>query len=210
MGVGKPEDLVESVRRGIDMFDCVMPTRNARNGHLFVTEGVVKIRNAKHRNDTSPLDENCDCYTCKNYSRSYLHHLDKCNEILGARLNTIHNLRYYQRVMQGLRDSNAYAQSAGAPQGGGMEMIIMLAVFGLIFYFLLYRPQAKRVKEHKNLVSSLSKGDEVLTQGGLVGKITKVSEEKDFIEVALNDSNNIVVQKSSVTAVLPKGTMKSL
>ncbi len=108
--------------------------------------------------------------------------------------------------------SNAYAQSAGAPQGGGigMEMIIMLAVFGLIFYFLLYRPQAKRVKEHKNLVSSLSKGDEVLTQGGLVGKITKVSEEKDFIEVALNDSNNIVVQKSSVTAVLPKGTMKSL
>ncbi|OLF77307.1 preprotein translocase subunit YajC [Alteromonas sp. W12] len=106
--------------------------------------------------------------------------------------------------------SNAYAQSAGAPQSGGMEMIIMLAVFGLIFYFLLYRPQAKRVKEHKNLVSSLSKGDEVLTQGGLVGKITKVSEEKDFIEVALNDSNNIVVQKSSVTAVLPKGTMKSL
>ena len=80
----------------------------------------------------------------------------------------------------------------------------------MIFYFLLYRPQAKRVKEHKNLVSSLSKGDEVLTQGGLVGKITKVSEEKDFIEVALNDANNIVVQKSSVTAVLPKGTMKSL
>jgi len=104
--------------------------------------------------------------------------------------------------------SNAYAQSAGAPQGGGMEMIIMLAVFGLIFYFLLYRPQAKRVKEHKYLVSSLSKGVEVLTQGGLVGTITKVSEEKDFIEVALNDSNNIVVKKSSVTAVLPKGTMK--
>ena len=106
--------------------------------------------------------------------------------------------------------SNAYAQSAGAPQGGGMEMIIMLAVFGLIFYFLLYRPQAKRVKEHKNLVSSLSKGDAVLTQGGVVGKLTKVSAEKAFIEVALNDSNNIVVQKSSVTAVLPKGTMKSL
>ena len=107
--------------------------------------------------------------------------------------------------------SNAYAQSAGgASQGGGMEMIIMLAVFGLIFYFLLYRPQAKRVKEHKNLVSSLGKGDEVLTQGGLVGKITKVSDDKDFIEMALNEANNIVVQKSSVTAVLPKGTMKSL
>jgi len=106
--------------------------------------------------------------------------------------------------------SNAYAQSAGGQQGGGLEMLIMLAVFGLIFYFLLYRPQAKRVKEHKNLVSSLSKGDEVLTQGGLVGKITKVSDDKDFIEVSLNESNNIVVQKASVTAVLPKGTMKSL
>ncbi|WP_298715605.1 tRNA guanosine(34) transglycosylase Tgt [uncultured Oceanisphaera sp.] len=103
MGVGKPEDLVEGVRRGIDMFDCVMPTRNARNGHLFTTEGVVKIRNAKHKTDTGPLDTDCDCYTCKNYSRSYLHHLDKCNEILGARLNTIHNLRFYQRVMEGLR-----------------------------------------------------------------------------------------------------------
>ena len=107
MGVGKPEDIVEAVRRGIDMFDCVMPTRNARNGHLFVTDGVVKIRNAKHKTDIGPLDEKCDCYTCKNYSRSYLHHLDKCNEILGARLNTIHNLRYYQRVMQGLREAIA-------------------------------------------------------------------------------------------------------
>ncbi|MGL5291953.1 MAG: tRNA guanosine(34) transglycosylase Tgt [Vibrionaceae bacterium] len=103
MGVGKPEDLVEGVRRGIDMFDCVMPTRNARNAHLFVTNGVIKIRNAKYKNDTSALDPECDCYTCKNYSKAYLYHLDKCNEILGARLNTIHNLRYYQRLMQGLR-----------------------------------------------------------------------------------------------------------
>ncbi|WP_018983063.1 preprotein translocase subunit YajC [Salinimonas chungwhensis] len=106
--------------------------------------------------------------------------------------------------------SNAYAQAAGGQQGGGFEMLIMLGVFGLIFYFLLYRPQAKRVKEHKALVASLSKGDEVLTQGGLVGRITKVSEEKDFIEIALNETNEIVVQKSSVTAVLPKGTMKAI
>ena len=107
--------------------------------------------------------------------------------------------------------SNAYAQSAGGqPQGGGFEMLIMLGVFGLIFYFLLYRPQAKRVKEHKNLVSSLGKGDEILTQGGLVGRITKVSEEKDFIEIALNDETNIVIQKTSVSAVLPNGTMKSI
>ncbi len=105
MGVGKPEDLVEGVRRGVDMFDCVMPTRNARNGHLFVTGGVVKIRNAKNKDDTTPLDPECDCYTCKHYSKAYLHHLDRCNEILGARLNTIHNLRYYQRLMQSLRNA---------------------------------------------------------------------------------------------------------
>lgn len=105
MGVGKPEDLVEGVRRGIDMFDCVMPTRNARNGHLFVSNGVVKIRNAKHRNDTTPLDPECDCYTCKHYTKAYLYHLDKCNEILGARLNTIHNLRYYQRLMAQIREA---------------------------------------------------------------------------------------------------------
>jgi len=105
MGVGKPEDLVEGVRRGVDMFDCVMPTRNARNGHLFTTFEIVKIRNAKHKTDTGPLDSECDCYTCKNYTRAYLYHLDKCGEILGARLNTIHNLRFYQRIMQELRDA---------------------------------------------------------------------------------------------------------
>ncbi len=105
MGVGKPQDLVEGVYRGVDMFDCVMPTRNARNGHLFTSEGVVKIRNAKHRHDTGPLDPKCDCYTCQNFSRSYLHHLDKCGEILGAQLNTIHNLRYYQRLMQDIREA---------------------------------------------------------------------------------------------------------
>ncbi|HET8817324.1 MAG TPA: tRNA guanosine(34) transglycosylase Tgt [Pseudidiomarina sp.] len=107
MGVGKPEDLVEAVRRGVDMFDCVMPTRNARNGHLFVSTGVVKIRNAVHRTDTGPLDPECDCYTCKNYSRAYLHHLDRSNEMLGGRLNTIHNLHYYQKVMRDLREAIA-------------------------------------------------------------------------------------------------------
>ncbi|MDX1552397.1 MAG: tRNA guanosine(34) transglycosylase Tgt [Marinobacter sp.] len=103
MGVGRPEDLVEAVRRGVDMFDCVMPTRNARNGYLFTSTGIVKIRNARHRHDTAPLDDQCDCYTCENFSRSYLHHLDKCGEMLGSQLNTIHNLRYYQNVMAGLR-----------------------------------------------------------------------------------------------------------
>ena len=106
--------------------------------------------------------------------------------------------------------SNAYAQDAGGAAGGGFEMLIMLGVFGLIFYFMLYRPQANRVKEHKNLVTALSKGDEVLTQGGMVGKIVKVSDEKDFIEIGLNDTTNIVIQKSAVSAILPKGTMKAI
>lgn len=103
MGVGTPQDLVDAVRRGIDMFDCVMPTRNARNGHLFTSKGVIKIRNSEFKTDTSPLDPECDCYTCQHFSKSYLHHLDRCKEILGARLNTIHNLRYYQRLMSELR-----------------------------------------------------------------------------------------------------------
>jgi queuine tRNA-ribosyltransferase len=107
MGVGKPEDLVEAVRRGIDMFDCVMPTRNARNGFLFSRQGVVKLRNAKHKISLDPIDKECSCYTCQNYTLSYLHHLDKCREIQGARLNTIHNLHYYQDVMRGMRDAIA-------------------------------------------------------------------------------------------------------
>ncbi|WP_416398365.1 tRNA guanosine(34) transglycosylase Tgt [Allohahella sp. A8] len=103
MGVGKPEDIVEAVCRGVDMFDCVMPTRNARNGHLFTDAGVVKIRNSRYRSDDRPLDPNCDCHTCRHFSRAYLHHLDRCGEILGSQLNTIHNLRHYQRLMDGLR-----------------------------------------------------------------------------------------------------------
>ena len=103
MGVGTPLDIVEAVSRGVDMFDCVMPTRNARNGHLFTSEGVIRIRNAAHRHDTGPLDPVCDCYTCKNYSRAYLHHLQRCGEILSARLNTIHNLHYYLNLMAQIR-----------------------------------------------------------------------------------------------------------
>jgi len=103
MGVGTPEDIVEAVGLGIDMFDCVLPTRNARNGHLFTHFGDLRIRNACFRDDPRPIDEECGCYTCRNYSRAYLRHLDKCGEILGARLNTIHNLYYYQDLMRGIR-----------------------------------------------------------------------------------------------------------
>jgi len=103
MGVGRPEDIIEAVRRGIDMFDCVMPTRHARNAHLFTRGGAINIRNAAHHVDTGPIEAGCGCYTCRNYSRSYLRHLDKCGEILGAHLNTIHNLYFYQRLMGEIR-----------------------------------------------------------------------------------------------------------
>jgi queuine tRNA-ribosyltransferase len=103
MGVGRPEDILEAVRRGVDMFDCVMPTRHARNAHLFTRSGVINIRNAAHQRDTRPIEEGCGCYTCSHYSRSYLRHLDKCGEILGAHLNTVHNLYFYQRLMAEIR-----------------------------------------------------------------------------------------------------------
>ena len=103
MGMGTPEDLIEAVQAGIDLFDCVLPTRNARNGWLFTRYGDLKIRNARHRDDTSPLDEQCTCYTCRHFTRAYLYHLQKANEILGARLNTLHNLHYYQELMRTLR-----------------------------------------------------------------------------------------------------------
>ena len=112
MGVGFPEDIVAAVLRGIDLFDCVIPTRHARNGHLFTSAGVVNIRNSVHMEDLTPLDPECDCYTCRNYSRAYLRHLDRCNEILGLRLNTIHNLHYYLRLMRMLREAIA---------GGGLQ-----------------------------------------------------------------------------------------
>jgi queuine tRNA-ribosyltransferase len=125
MGVGTPADLLEGVRRGVDMFDCVMPTRNARNGNLFTSRGGVKIRNARHKRSTLPLDEDCNCYTCSNFSRAYLHHLDKCNEILGSQLNTIHNLHFYQQHMAAIRAAieagrlDAYAEEFYAGQALG-------------------------------------------------------------------------------------------
>ena len=103
MGVGTPQDIVSAVAQGVDMFDCVMPTRNARNAYLFTSKGLLRLRNARYKDDTGPLDETCACYTCQHFSRAYLHHLDKCKEILGAQLNTIHNLHYYQQLMASLR-----------------------------------------------------------------------------------------------------------
>jgi queuine tRNA-ribosyltransferase len=133
MGVGRPVDLIEAVRRGIDLFDCVMPTRHARNGHLFTSFGVINIRNSAFARDTGPIDPACGCYTCRNYSRAYLRHLDRCKEILGARLNTLHNLHYYLQLMTELRAAietgglEAYArrffeahQHSGEPSDGPM------------------------------------------------------------------------------------------
>jgi queuine tRNA-ribosyltransferase len=103
MGVGLPTDILDAVRRGVDMFDCVIPTRHARNGYLFTDKGTLRIRNSRFRNDTRPLQEDCECYTCQNYSRAYLRHLDACGEMLGSRLQTIHNLHFYLRLMRGIR-----------------------------------------------------------------------------------------------------------
>ncbi|MCP3680795.1 MAG: tRNA guanosine(34) transglycosylase Tgt [Gammaproteobacteria bacterium] len=105
MGVGTPQDLIAAVARGMDMFDCVMPTRHARNGQLFTSQGVVRIRNSEHKTSTAALDANCDCYTCQNYSRAYLHHLDKCNEMLGKRLASLHNSHFYQQLMATIRQA---------------------------------------------------------------------------------------------------------
>jgi queuine tRNA-ribosyltransferase len=125
MGVGRPQDIVEAVRRGIDMFDCVMPTRHARNAHLFTRSGTLNIRNAAHQKDTNPIEPGCGCYTCRHFSRSYLRHLDKCGEILGSHLNTVHNLYFYQRLMAEIRTAveagrfEAYAAEFYALQAGG-------------------------------------------------------------------------------------------
>lgn len=113
MGVGTPEDVVRGVCAGVDMFDCVLPTRNARHGHLFTSTGVVRIRNARHRTDPGPIDESCACYACANFSRAYLHHLDRCGEILGAVLMTIHNISYYQALMAQLRGAIEAGTLAG-------------------------------------------------------------------------------------------------
>ena len=115
MGMGTPEDLIEAVGAGVDMFDCVLPTRNARNGWLFTRFGDIRIRNARYRDDTAPLDEKCGCHTCRHFSRAYLYHLQKTNEILGARLNTLHNLHYYQELMAALRlslEESSFPQTA--------------------------------------------------------------------------------------------------
>ncbi|HEY0766945.1 MAG TPA: tRNA guanosine(34) transglycosylase Tgt [Steroidobacteraceae bacterium] len=117
MGVGRPEDIVAAVLRGIDMFDCVMPTRHARNGHLFTSTGVMNIRNSVYQDDLTPVDAACDCYTCRNYTRAYLRHLDRCNEILGSRLNTIHNLHFYIGLMRSLRAAIAAGDLAAWARG---------------------------------------------------------------------------------------------
>ena len=282
MGVGKPEDLVAGVERGVDMFDCVMPTRNARNGHLFTARGDVRLKNARYRDDLGPVDPDCTCDTCRRFTRSYLYHLGKCNEILGARLNTVHNIHYYQTLMRGLRDaiadgrlaafvrefhepgaraapepdaarrpagrlrstgsagrrrgrepiapaggpcdnrpfsrtenptmsfliSDAHAQAAAAPPGGGLLTFLPLVLMLAVFYFLMIRPQQKRMKEHREMVGALKKGDEVVTNGGLGGTVTGVGDA--YLSVRVADQVEVKVQKTAVSALLPSGTLKQV
>ncbi len=247
------------------MFDCVLPTRNARNGWLFTRFGDVKIRNAQHRADTRPLDPTCGCYTCRNFTRAYLHHLQRVNEILGARLNTIHNLHYYLALAAELRDGDRRGPPAApgsrqfeadraphariigfqrrlapgrataplAPSSdsrrkpcrstssppptprpprmpGGSDLMTflpMIAIF-VVFYFLLIRPQQKKAKEAKAMLEALQKGDEVVTAGGLLGRISKLTDQYVTIEIAPN--TEITVQRQAVAQLLPKGTIKAL
>jgi preprotein translocase YajC subunit len=254
MGVGTPEDLVYAVGQGIDMFDCVMPTRNARNGWLFTRHGDVKIKNARHKADTRPLDESCGCYTCRNFSRAYLHHLHRTRRdsrrpaeyhpqsFLLPDLMAEMRFAIERRDFAGFRQrfsrdgrgragiipplfhalqlefpvliSNAYAQAAGAaadPTGGLMGMLPILLMF-VVLWFVMIRPQMKKAKEQQKMVSELAKGDEVVTQGGMTGRISKVGENYLSLEVAEGKDGPVVitVQKNAVGALLPKGTLKNL
>ena len=256
MGVGTPEDIVDAVLAGIDMFDCVLPTRNARNGWLFTRNGVIRLRNSRYRDDMAPVDEACACYTCRHFTRAYLHHLQRVNEILGARLNTLHNLHYYHELMAGLREAIACGPARrarggrkagpgasvlecalfgsgspslqapcfgeafhvditgfcpGSPRGGaGMDLIGLfpLILMFVMLYFLMIRPQTKRAKEQKAMLEALQKGDEVVTAGGTLGRVTKVGDNYVSVEIAPNVE--IQVQKPAVTTLLPKGTIKTL
>jgi queuine tRNA-ribosyltransferase len=185
MGVGTPEDIVHRSPAGIDMFDCVMPTRNARNGWLFTRHGDIKLKNARYRDDTAPIDASCECHTCTHYTRAYLHHLHRCNEMLG-------------------RAAQYAAQPAFLPVMGLLPIILMFVVL----WFLMIRPQMKRAKEHKVLIEALAKGDEVVTQGGMAGRITKVGDS--FLTIELAPNVEVAVQRQAVATVLPKGTLKAL
>ena len=257
------------------MFDCVMPTRHARNAHLFTRAGVINIRNAVHQKDTGPIEEGCGCYTCRNYSRSYLRHLDKCGEILGSHLNTVHNLYFYQRLMA--RDSrgdrggavrglcgrvlrlaargaapppSAVSRCSPRPQPilgrscilpgfvsrrpprktgvtlwisssiqpmprrpagpavrGIMSALLLPVLLLVVFYFLLIRPQNKRAKEQREMLSKIAAGDEVATTGGILGKVTEVGEQ--FLTLEIANGVNVKLQKFQVAQLLPKGTVKS-
>ena len=281
MGVGRPEDILEAVRRGIDMFDCVMPTRHARNAHCSRARACINIRNAAHQKDTGPIEEGCACYTCRNYSRGYLRHLDKCGEILGSHLNTVHNLYFYQRLMaedprgdrgraaRGLRGrilrtkgtGRRQPRTAGKVGAGGpaasarsgafraaccilpgfvprrppqkmgvtlwisslirptrrppaaaggqgiMSALLLPVLLLVVFYFLLIRPQNKRAKEQREMLSKIAAGDEVATTGGMLGKVVEVGEQ--FLTLEIASGVNIKLQKFQVAQLLPKGTVKS-
>ena len=237
MGVGTPEDLVAGVAAGIDMFDCVLPDpQRAQRLALHPLRRPASMRNARHRDDERPIEPGCACYACRNFSRAYLHHLQKIDEILGARLATIHNLHYYLTLMREMREaigagafeafrlrfargprprrrrvnqhapaimsgckqektvlistayaqviSNAHAQAAGGSGTDQLFGFLPIILMFVVLYFLMIRPQMKRAKEHKTMLEALKKGDEVVTAGGLVGKITKVGESYVTLEVS--------------------------
>ena len=170
MGVGTPGNILEGVSRGVDLFDCVMPSRNARHGHLFTKKGIININNAKYERDGKPIDEECNCPTCRKHSRAYVRHLFKSNEILGMRLAVIHNLYFYNNLM-----------------------VVLFA----LMYFMMIRPQKKRQKEEQEMRNALEIGDEIVTIGGIVGRVVTIRENDLIIETGA-DRNKMKIERWAI------------
>lgn len=229
MGMGLPEDLVEGVARGADLFDCVIPTRNARNGQVFTAWGTLMIRNAAYAEDPRPLEPGCGCYTCRHYSRAYLRHLFQAREMLAYRLLTLHNLYYYLSLMARMRQALtagrfpsftgnfivnetteerrvvdiAYAANgAGGADSPLWTMVVPMILMVAVFYLLLIRPQQRKAKEHRAMLDSLKRGDRVLTAGGLIGEIVAINDQVLTLEIA--DKVRVEVSKPYITGYAPK------
>ncbi|MFQ9873100.1 MAG: preprotein translocase subunit YajC, partial [Oscillospiraceae bacterium] len=239
MGVGTPSNIIEAVWRGVDLFDCVMPSRNARHGHLFTWEGIRNLNNAKYARDDAPIEPGCNCPTCRSHSRAYLHHLIKAKEMLGMRLAVAHNLYFYNTLLEQIRlalDENrlhssgrvfpasvhkiyAAAKAVAIPgqtaiivlltflevlnlmtqllttaESGGSSWVVLLVqllpivLIMVVFYFLLIRPQKKQEKQVQKMRASLEVGDEVVTSGGIIGRVVSLREDNIVIETGSDRS----------------------
>ena len=224
MGVGKMRQIIDAVARGVDMFDCVIPTRFARNGTAFTSRGSYPVKAGEYKEDTRPIEEGCDCYACLKFSRAYIRHLLNINEILGVRLLTIHNIHRYMTFMRELRSAlergrlsdfrlnlrvvdriaSVVAQAAAAPGGQGFDKMLvpMILIFG-IFYFMMIRPQQRKEKDRRKMIDNLKSGEKVIFSGGIMGTVTNVKEHTFIIKIA--DNVKVEVARGAVSRILEKG-----